>query len=232
MGASETSAGRENASGRLVVGLVRGLHGLDGAVRVEVLTDHGSRFRAGSRLYPEGSQRALVVSWVQPDAPGLLVRFRQITSREAAELLRGTYLEADRPADGLPAGAVYWHEVIGVPVATSTGEGLGSVADVFRTGENEVFVVTGGRRGELLVPAVRSVVIEFAPAEGRIVVDADALGLEEMMPRRARGRRSSRLPRGSLPAAGAASEPPPVGSATAHDPSRGAAVGDGGSSSG
>ncbi len=37
----------------------------------------------------------------------------------------------------------------------------------------------GGESGELLVPAVSSVVTELAPAEKRIVVDAEALGLEE-----------------------------------------------------
>lgn len=217
MAAPETGAGPDEASGRLVVGLVRGLHGLNGAVRVEVLTDEASRFEPGSRLFPEGSLRALVVSWVQPDAPGLLVRFRQITSREAAEGLRDTYLEAERAADGLPEGAAYWHEVIGSAVTTTAGEALGIVTDVFRTGENEVFVVTGGPRGELLVPAVRAVITVFEPSVSRIVVDADALGLEPIAPRRARGRRSSRLPAGIPPSAGdpaASGETPDVGEAS------------------
>ena len=39
---------------RLVVGLVRGIHGLKGAVRVEVLTDNPERFDAGETVYREG----------------------------------------------------------------------------------------------------------------------------------------------------------------------------------
>jgi hypothetical protein len=74
-----------------------------------------------------------------------------------------------------------------------------------------VYVIRGGRRGEVLVPAVRAIVTVFEPAAGRIEVDAEALGLdEEPPPRRARGRRSSRLPRGAVPqpaAEPAAAEP-------------------------
>jgi 16S rRNA processing protein RimM len=168
---------------------------------VEVLTDDEARFGVGSIVFAEGSMRPLTVIWVQPDAPGLLVRFGEVRTRETAEQLRDTYLEAVRPLDPLPEGEAYWHEVIGVPVATTAGESLGTVADVFRAGESEVFVVRGGARGEVLVPAVRSIVTTFLPgAGGRIEVDADGLGLDEApTPRRARGRRSSRLPRGVVP---------------------------------
>jgi len=176
------------------------LHGLNGAVRVEVLTDDDSRFADGSRVFPEGSSDVLTVGWVQPDVPGILVRFQEVRTREAAESLRDVYLEVERPVQGLAQGEAYWHEVIGVPVTTSAGESLGTVADVFRAGESEVYVVRGGTRGEVLVPAVRDVVRVFEPAEGRIEIDGEALGLDDEPPtRRARGRRSSRLPRGMVP---------------------------------
>ena len=47
---------------RLVVALVRGVHGLRGAVRVEVLTDKPEqRFRPGSVLLREGSDMPLTI---------------------------------------------------------------------------------------------------------------------------------------------------------------------------
>ena len=103
---------------RLVVGLVRGLHGLDGTVRVEPLSDDAARFEPGARLYPEGSTRRLTVEWAQADAPGLLVRFREVQTREAADRLRGVYLEAVAPVADLGPDEYWWHEVIGVPVTT------------------------------------------------------------------------------------------------------------------
>jgi 16S rRNA processing protein RimM len=187
---------------RLVVGLVRGFHGLRGTVRVEVLTDEEARFEPGSVLHLEGKPQPLTVAWVRSDSPGILVRFEEIPTREAAEQLRDAYLEIDVPAGALPEGAVYWHEVIGAAVTTSGGDALGEVVDVFRAGEAEVFVVRAGEgadRAEVLVPAVRDVIVDFAPEEGRLTVDADALGLEPPRPRRRRGRRSSKEPLGGGP---------------------------------
>lgn len=159
---------------RLVVGLVRGVHGLRGAVRVEILTDNADRFAPGSLLHPEGSEQHLTVLSAQRDGPGMLVRFAEITDRTAADQLRDTYLEA--AAEELAPDAFYWHDIIGCEVATETGEVLGIVRDVFRVGESEVYAVHGPH-GEIQVPAVQSVVKELAPAEKRIVVDTVALGL-------------------------------------------------------
>lgn len=181
-------------SERLAVGLVRGVHGLRGAVRVEVLSDRPERFEPGSVLHAEGSRAPLTVAWSQEDGPGLLVRFAEIADRPAAERLRGRYLEAVADEAALGEDEAWWHEVVGTPVTALGGEPLGEVADIFRTGGGEVLVVRGGPLGELLVPAVSTVVREFAPRKGRIVVDTDALGLEEERPRRRRGRRSSKEP--------------------------------------
>ncbi|HUR16038.1 MAG TPA: ribosome maturation factor RimM [Candidatus Limnocylindrales bacterium] len=163
---------------RLAIGLVRGLHGLRGLVRVEILTDNPARFEPGSTLFREGDSRPLTVVSSQRDGPGLLVRFKEISDRNAAESIRDAYLEAaadDSPTDG----GFYWHDIVGCAVRTSAGEDLGTVAEVFRVGEGEVYVVRGPR-GEILVPAVASIVTELVPAEKRMVVDADALGLNDI----------------------------------------------------
>jgi 16S rRNA processing protein RimM len=143
---------------------------------VEVLSDEPSRFAVGSVLFVEGDDRPLTIAWTVPAKPGLLVRFDELPTRESVEALRERYLEAIPRAE-LPAGTWYWHELLGLETTTTDGEVLGRVSDVFRAGEGEVYVVSGGPRGEVLVPAVRSVVVELAPGEGRLVVDAAALGL-------------------------------------------------------
>ena len=161
---------------RLVVGLVRGVHGLRGLVRVEVLSDNPDRFAPGSVVYRERDARPLTIVTAQRDGPGLLVRFAEISTREAADTLRNAYLEATR-AD-LPNDTFYWHDIVGCHVTTTDGEQLGDVAEVFRVGESEVYSVRGPR-GEVLVPAVASVVVELDPAQKRIVVDREALGLDD-----------------------------------------------------
>ena len=149
-----------------------------GVVRVEILSDDPARFAVGSVVYIEGSDAPLTVREMRADGPGLLVGFDEVADRNGADRLREKYLEADVPGDRLEEGSFYWHDVIGCLVVSTTGEELGQIADVFRVGESEVYEVHGPR-GELLVPAVESVVTELAPAEKRVVVDAEALGLSD-----------------------------------------------------
>ena len=169
-----------------MVGLVRGVHGLNGALRVEILTDRPeARFARGAVVYREGSDDPLRVSDAVaiPDGPGWRVRFESVGDRAAADTLRGAYLEADVPPGDEPGrGAAYWHEVVGTPVRGVDGEELGTVADIYRVAENDVYVVRGGPRGEFDVPAVRDFIRIFAPRRGEIVVDATALELGPVRP--------------------------------------------------
>ena len=164
-----------------MVALVRGVHGLNGAVRVEVLTDRPEeRFVPGARLYREDREEPLTIAAAEEiaDGPGWRLRFREVTAREAADSLRGAYLEAAaRPDEDLSRGSYYWHEVIGTPVRGVDGAELGTVRDIYRIGETEVFVVSGGTVGSFDLPAVRAFIRIFAPRRGEIVVDADALDL-------------------------------------------------------
>ena len=218
---------------RLVVAQVRGLHGLNGAVRVEVLTDRPeARFVAGAVLYPEGQARPLTIIAAQPveDGPGWRLRFREVPDRNAAERLRDAYLEiaVDRSVD-LDAGAAYWHEVVGATVRDSNGASLGTVADVYRAGENEVYVVRGGPHGEFDLPAVRAVITTFAPERGEIVVDEYVLDLGgapvDAPDRRARPPR--KRPRWSRPGTGGRQPgTDPDGGAPDDGPPGGAAVPD------
>ncbi len=164
-----------------MVALVRGVHGLRGAVRVEVLTDHPeSRFVPGAVLRREGHTEPLTISSAEAvaDGPGWRLRFREIADRDAADTLRGAYLEAEVvPELELGRGEYYWHEIVGCEVRGVDGTLLGTVRDVYRVAENEVFVVDGGPVAAFDLPAVRAFIRVFAPRRGEIVVDADSLDL-------------------------------------------------------
>jgi 16S rRNA processing protein RimM len=170
-----------SADDRLVVALVRGVHGLEGTIRVEILTDRPEdRYAVGSVLHREGSDAPLTVAWSSAvaDGPGWRIRFAEVPDRAAAGELMGAYLEIDAGPDAtLPRGAYFWHEVIGATVTSTTGEVMGTVHDVYRSGGAEVYVVSGGPYGEFDVPGVRDFVRIFAPRRGEIVVDPVALDL-------------------------------------------------------
>jgi 16S rRNA processing protein RimM len=175
------SEGAQASTQRLVVALVRGVHGLRGAVRVEVLTDRPEqRYRPGVVLHREGSDEPLTIASAEPvtSGPGWRIRFREVATRDAADTLRGAYLETVvHPVGELTRGEVYWHEVVGAAVRGVDGADLGVVQDVYRVAENEVYIVGGGPYGTFDLPAVRAFIRIFAPRRGEIVIDAEALDL-------------------------------------------------------
>ncbi len=208
-----------------MVALVRGVHGLRGAVRVEVLTDRPEeRFTPGAVLHREGSDAPLTIAAAEaiPDGPGWRLRFDEVPDRSAADTLRAAYLEAETgTTDTLPVGEYYWHQVVGTTVRDLQEREIGVVHDIYRVGGAEVFVVRGEPYGEFDLPVVRAFIRIFAPARGEIVVDVDALALEPAKPARParapRARKATRRrPRivATEPAAEPPAEPPtgpPVG---------------------
>jgi len=112
-------AGERVGDERLVVAQVKGPHGVRGAVRLESLTDDARRFVVGSRLMREGDDRPLTVADAVSTPRGLIVRFEEISGREAADSLRDVYLEA--PAPPRRRGQYLWHEVVGTRVEDRAG---------------------------------------------------------------------------------------------------------------
>jgi 16S rRNA processing protein RimM len=203
---------------RLVVALVRGVHGLRGAVRVEALTDRPvERFAPGSRLHREGHDEPLTIASSAVDGPGWRLQFEEVPDRTAAETLRGAYLEAVVGAgDALGRGEYYWHEVIGATVRDVADRELGTVVDVYRAGGVDAYVVRGEAYGEFDVPAVRDFIRVFVPRRGEIVVDVDALELSRPKPRASRPprpRRARARRPGTTPAVGSQGESDPGTSA-------------------
>jgi 16S rRNA processing protein RimM len=162
------------------VALVRGLRGLRGQVRVELLTDRPEdRFAPGTALLPEGTDERLTIAESSPvaDGQGWWLTFREIRSRDAAERLRDLYLEIEAPAEPREAGRWFFHELVGLAVRSTTGDDLGHIEEIYRAGGAEVFVVRGPR-GEMDVPGVRGIVTDLAPERGEMLVDLDALALD------------------------------------------------------
>ena len=168
-----------------------------------VLSDQPQRFTVGSVLYLDGDDQPLTIAWTGAAKLGLLVRFEELSTREAVEYLRGRYLEVPT-GEPLPEGTYYWHELKGLEVTTTEGAALGSVEDVFRAGGSEVYVVRGGPLGEILVPGVSGVVVELDPDAGRLVVDPVVLDLPAAPPRRRRRQEVTRRSRKAARAARAA----------------------------
>lgn len=114
----------------------------------------------------------------------MLVTFREVTDRTAAEAVRGTMLVVDLDSEPPPEDPdeFFDHHLIGLAVETVTGEVVGTVADVLHLPAQDVLAVrrTDGR--EALVPFVAAIVPTVDVAGGRVVIDPPVglLDLDEL----------------------------------------------------
>lgn len=154
----------------LRIGRVQRAHGINGAVRVELLTDFRDRFQRGSEIDVAG--RHLTVATSREHDGGLLVTFEGVADREAAQTLVGAYCTAPlSTARELPADHFYQFQLVGLTVFDSRRQReLGKVSEVLTYPANDVLRVVDGRT-EVLIPLVKTVVLAIDPAGGRITVD-------------------------------------------------------------
>lgn len=144
------------------IGVITGPHGRFGKLKVYPLTDFPQRFHELKEIYLElkDERRLFQISGVRMHQNQILLDLDGIGSREEAEKYRGFYVKIpEEELVGLPPGHYYLHEIIGLTVITDTGEILGSIKDILRTGSNDVYVIAGEK--ELLIPATHEVVQEI-----------------------------------------------------------------------
>jgi 16S rRNA processing protein RimM len=156
----------------LAIGSIVGAHGIRGELKVLALTDYPERFKPGQSLFV-GREPALTATEIvaaRPHHGVWLVKLASVADRNAAELLRDQYLLIpEDEAMPLAPHENYVHDLIGMAVVTDAGEPLGTLEDVLFTAANEVYVIAGPS-GEILIPALRSVVLDVNLAERRMTV--------------------------------------------------------------
>ncbi|MDQ6836902.1 MAG: ribosome maturation factor RimM [Actinomycetota bacterium] len=150
----------------LEVGRVVKAHGLGGQVIVELVTNRDERLAPGSILAgPSGTLEVLRSSVTTGSSKRArwIVAFAGITTRTAAEALRGDVLRAEPLAD---VEALWVHELIDSDVVDSDGVKLGRVTGVQENPASDLLVLDGGG----LIP-LRFVV---ASENGQVMVDIPA----------------------------------------------------------
>ena len=161
----------------LAVGQVAGPHGLNGELKVALLTDDPTRFARLTRVYigPEGAEpipRAL--EGYRLHKRRALLRLADCNDRNTAEELRGYLIQVPlEEAIPLAEGEYFEHQILGLGVWTQEGEQLGTVKEIIYTGANEVYVVrcVGPKQRDILIPAIEGVVLQIDLVAGRLIVE-------------------------------------------------------------
>lgn len=157
--------------GFLRVGKIVNTQGIRGDVRVIPLTDYINRF--GDLKYVYLNDEKLIkqeIESVSYHKSFVLLKFRGIDSMSDAEKLKDNYILVDRRnAVKLPEGRYFICDLIGLKVYDIGGGSLGEIVDVISTGSNDVYVTRMDDR-EILIPALKTVVMDINIEEGRMTV--------------------------------------------------------------
>lgn len=157
----------------LLIGQVAAPFGVRGQIKVKSYTDRPDHLRRSVRTVYLGDERTpLTLTRVIEHKPGMLVvTLREITSREAADALRGVeiYIRASEAAP-LAEDEYFLHQLIGLSAITEDGQIIGQVREVLETGAGEVLVIARPDLADALVPMVRDFIVTLDIANGRIVI--------------------------------------------------------------
>jgi len=160
----------------VVIGRIGRAHGIRGELNVEIRTDEPERrFAPGSSIIC--GDRTLTVASSRHHSGRLLVAFREVPDRTAAEQLHGNILETEvdeteRPDD---PEEFYDHQLVGLQVRGPDNALVGTVTSVVHLPEQDTLVVDADGR-EVLVPFVTALVPTVEVAEGYVRL-ADVAGL-------------------------------------------------------
>lgn len=153
----------------MTVGQITKPHGVRGEVKVVSFIDSLEDFRTLDKVYLDG--QIIKITSVKLQTDRAILKIEGIDTVEAAERYRNKYLMIKREdADELPEDSYYIADLIGCTVVDTEGNDLGKVFDVIETGSNDVYWVKGEGKKEVLIPALKDIVVEVDIMNSKITI--------------------------------------------------------------
>jgi 16S rRNA processing protein RimM len=155
-------------------------HGIKGELRVKTFTGDPLALGDYGPLYAKDG-RAFEIANIRPAGDVVVVRFKSVADRNAAETLTGTELFVDRAAlpDDFEEGEFYHADLIGLAVRDETGAELGTIIAVHNFGGGDILDISYKSRRGVLVPFTEAAVPVVEIAGGFVAIDTAAAGLGE-----------------------------------------------------
>ena len=156
------------------IGKILNAHGVRGELKVEPLTDDPTRYYLLDEVYLEDRNKNYTVydiERVRLHKDTVLVKLYDVDDMDAAKALKNQYLAIDKSDRmSLEEGAYYIDDLIGLVVYEGE-EKIGVITDVLQPGANVVYVVEQSPTREILIPAVKSVILGVDLDAGRMEVE-------------------------------------------------------------
>jgi 16S rRNA processing protein RimM len=160
--------------GYVRVGRIGRPHGLNGAMHVTLDCSDSTTLENVGRILLEdddGRRKYVVRAARRLARNAIRLTLEEVATAEAAAALRGhTILVAECDLPAARPDEFYSFRAIGCEVVTITGRCLGTVAEIFVTGANDVMVVRDAA-SEVLIPIIADVVKNLDFAARRITIE-------------------------------------------------------------
>ena len=157
--------------GRITVAAIAGAFGVRGEVRLKSFTADPQAVAEYGPLTDDRG-RTYEVTLDRPVKGGFAARLSGVTSKEAADALRGTRLTVARDRlPSLPDDEFYHADLIGLTVLDTGGATLGRVKAVLDHGAGDLLEVQRPDGETALLPFTRAAVPTVDLASGRVIAD-------------------------------------------------------------
>ena len=161
----------------LLIGEITKPQGVQGELKVRPITCDPYRFEGMKYVYVKDGEAykkvSIAVRRVGEDA--IFLRMEGVETRNDAETMRGTQLFIDRAnAVELDEDSTFICDLMGLKGVLTDGSEIGKIIDVMQPGGNDVYVFKG-KKGEVLVPALKSVVVKVDLAAGEMLLDSQRM---------------------------------------------------------
>ncbi|MFH0998923.1 MAG: ribosome maturation factor RimM [Pseudomonadota bacterium] len=149
----------------MTIGKIVGVHGIKGYVKIHCEADSFSVFAPGHSVIvrdSKGRTRVTEIVDARPQGRMRLLLLKGVLDRNMAEMLPGSDLLVEKTRlPELEPDTYYWSDIVGMSVVSVDDHPVGTVVSLIETGSNDVYVVQTPGAGEILIPAIASVVLEI-----------------------------------------------------------------------
>lgn len=151
--------GKPRVPSFLEIGIVSRPHGILGEVKVKTSPEFLESLQGVKHVYLDNSSDGTLIVSHRIHQNAILIKLAGVSTRSAAEGLRGTRIRIKTlELPRLDGGQYYSHELVGMHVVDESGIELGILQEVLATGSNDVYVIKQTDGKELLLPAIESVI--------------------------------------------------------------------------
>lgn len=154
-------------------------HGVKGELRVKTFTADPLALGDYGPLTSEDG-RTFTVAAIRPAKNIVVVRFKEMTTREQAEAVNGVALYVDRsvlPDEELDEEEFFHADLIGLEIRDETGAKIGKVIAIQNFGGGDIVEANLSGRRSVMIPFTLAAIPEVSVSGGYIRIDSVAAGL-------------------------------------------------------